>query len=598
MIGLSVVIPVHNGAAWLQEVIAAIGNQAKGSPFEILVIEDRSTDGSRAMAERLADRWPIRVLDGGGRGAAAAINLGLRVARYPFICQLDQDVVVLDGWLPSLLRALEGPTVAAAQGHYVAAPHASLAARLSAFDLAERYHAMQGREIDHVCTGNTIYRASALVAVGGLDETLGYGYDNDLSYRLKDAGFELAFVPAARSIHHWRRGLRGFCAQHYGQGYGRLQLIAKHPARRTGDSVSPWPMMLHPPVMVAAVVLGLAAALAIVANWPWAGVAGIAALLMVTLLIAERAIVGAKAAWRFKSGAPLLFPAFHLLRDLVWLAAIATWGLRRIGGMPAMTTHSMRRRRATTNRPDSVRSTVPSPGDARLLVLIPAHNESQALPRVIADVRAHCPGAELLVIDDGSSDDTARVAELEGCNWIRLPVRMGIGSAMRAGLRYASRRRAGVVVRIDGDGQHRGEDVAAMVAPILAGRADVVLGSRYVPSGEGHAGTVRLVQRVLGFCLSRLTGQSVTDPTSGFYALGPGAVRLLCEHHPTGYPEPELRLLLSRYRIRVLEMPMRTRQRQGGRSTLTPFRLAAAAARVLLAMVIVPLRHATDNDGD
>jgi glycosyltransferase involved in cell wall biosynthesis len=220
------------------------------------------------------------------------------------------------------------------------------------------------------------------------------------------------------------------------------------------------------------------------------------------------------------------------------------------------------------------------------------------LPRVIEDVRAHCPDADLLVIDDGSSDDTARDAEHEGCNWIRLPVRMGIGSAMRAGLRYACRRRAGVVVRLDGDGQHRGEDIAAMVAPILADRADVVLGSRYVPSGEGHAGAVRLVQRVLGFCLSRLTGQRVTDPTSGFYALGPGAVRLLCDHHPTGYPEPELRLLLSRYRMRVLEMPMRTRQRQGGRSTLTPFRLATAAARVLLAMVIVPLRHATDGDGD
>jgi hypothetical protein len=91
--------------------------------------------------------------------------------------------------------------------------------------------------------------------------------------------------------------------------------------------------------------------------------------------------------------------------------------------------------------------------------------------------------------------------------------------------------------------------------------------------------------------LSTLTGRRVTDPTSGFYALGPRAIRILAEHHPTGYPEPELRLFLKRNALNVVEVGVRPRSRLSGRTSLTTSRLATAAARVALAMVIVPLRR-------
>jgi len=133
---------------------------------------------------------------------------------------------------------------------------------------------------------------------------------------------------------------------------------------------------------------------------------------------------------------------------------------------------------------------------------------------------------------------------------------------------------------------------------IADGRADVVLGSRYTAAESARGGIVRVLQRSLAACLSALTGSPVTDPTSGFCALGPRAIRLLAEHHPTGYGEAELRLFMSRNALNVIEMPVGGRSRLSGRTSLTAGRLTAAGARVLLAMIIVPLRCAVRGLGD
>ena len=125
------------------------------------------------------------------------------------------------------------------------------------------------------------------------------------------------------------------------------------------------------------------------------------------------------------------------------------------------------------------------------------------------------------------------------------------------------------------------------------------LGHATRPTQRSRGGSARVFKRTLAACLSKLTGRRVTDPTSGFCALGPRAVRLLADHHPTGYPEPELHLFVSRHELRVVEVPIRSRERLGGRTSLTRWRMVQAAARVALAMVIVPLRNRLgDIDGD
>jgi glycosyltransferase involved in cell wall biosynthesis len=235
----------------------------------------------------------------------------------------------------------------------------------------------------------------------------------------------------------------------------------------------------------------------------------------------------------------------------------------------------------------------------RMLAIIPAHNEAANLPRVVEDIRAHYPELAILVIDDGSTDGTADVLESLDVRWLAWDERRGIGAAVRAGLRYASRYRFDIVVRVDADGQHGADDIAAVTGPIVDARAEVVLGSRYHATPRPHRhGALGMLQHTLDRCLSTITGRRITDATSGFCALGPQAIRLLAEHHPTGYPEPELRLFLSRNALRVLEVPVRARTRLSGRTSLTPVRVAAAAARVLLAMLIVPLRPLVPPPGD
>jgi glycosyltransferase involved in cell wall biosynthesis len=237
---------------------------------------------------------------------------------------------------------------------------------------------------------------------------------------------------------------------------------------------------------------------------------------------------------------------------------------------------------AAVLRPDAVRP----------IVIIPAHNESENLPFVLEELRASLPHVPMLVVDDGSTDGTTALLEGMHLRHLRLHSRIGVGGAVRAAIRYARAHGFNMIVRLDGDGQHRPEDIARLLEPILAGRAAATRGSRY--TGEDRPkeqySLKRLAQHALALCMSIITGTRITDPTSGFWAFGPDAVALLEEHHPTGYPEPELVLFLRRNGLAVEEVPVRMRVRRSGRSSLTLSRGTLAGARVLLALLLVPMR--------
>jgi len=586
--GVSFIVPVKNGMATLARTIASIEEQLGErdcEPWEILAIDDRSTDGSVEWLNARAAEGRLRVLAGNGRGLSAAINLGVRASRYPVICQVDQDVELLPGWVDRLTGELRrDPHLGAVQGHYTRSAGERVLARVMSLDLEQRYAAIRAGRTDHVCTGNTAFRKQALLDAGLFDESIGYGGDNDMSYRLTGAGWTLAHCAQARSHHHWRNGLAGYWRQQYGFGYGRLDVVQRHPRRLTGDRVSPTLMMAHPIVTAMALVSASAAGLLAVAGlngrgfW-WFAVAAAGA------LVAERTVAGIRACWRFGDPAALLFPVVHLVRNLAWVGAMGMWSFRRAIGKAASASDSM------TPRAPGVRTFIPAP--VRTVGIIPAHNEMGSLARVVAEIRENCPELDLLVVDDGSTDASASVLARLGVRYLQMPERLGVGSAMRAGLRYASRLGYDSAIRLDGDGQHGGADIERLLEPLRAGAADVSLGSRFLRDGSATARpprVTRLAQSALGLCLSALTRRPVTDPTSGFYALGPRAMRLLSEHHPTGYAEPELRLLLCRNELAVVEVPVEPRPRLAGRTSLTAGRLAAAGARVVLAMLIVPLR--------
>ena len=332
-VGVSFIIPVHNGAHWLEACLAGVYAQADGRPMEIIVIDDGSTDGSLDILEAHAAQGRVTLVHGQGRGAAAASNLGIGLAVHEVVCQVDQDVMLEGGWMRRLLGELERPDVAAAQGYYAADPASSLLARVMAYDLELRYSAITERYMDHVCTGNTAYLAQALKRVGPFDETMGYGYDNDMSYRLGEAGYKLAFCKEARAIHRWRDGLLGYLKQQYGVGYGRLDLVAKHRGERVkGDDVSGLRMILHAPAMLGALVAPALGPVGVILS------GGI-----LLTLTADRAVAGAQALLRFGDPACLAFPPVHLMRDLAWAAALLVWGGRKLLGKPGEPRDSMLR---------------------------------------------------------------------------------------------------------------------------------------------------------------------------------------------------------------------------------------------------------------
>src|SRR5207247_8804260 len=142
-----------------------------------IVGDDRSRDGSPAILRPLAGEWPLRIVAGEGRGAAAAINTGVRAARFPIICQVDQDVVLRPGWMRMLAEELDDPKVAAVQGYYATDPGATLCARAMSLDLEQRSAAVDSDDTEPACTGNYAYRAYGLRTAGLPAETVRAGYD-------------------------------------------------------------------------------------------------------------------------------------------------------------------------------------------------------------------------------------------------------------------------------------------------------------------------------------------------------------------------------------------------------------------------------------
>lgn len=229
----------------------------------------------------------------------------------------------------------------------------------------------------------------------------------------------------------------------------------------------------------------------------------------------------------------------------------------------------------------------------RVVAIVPAYNEARSLPRLAEALRARAPGCDVCVVDDGSADETAEVARALGVAVLRLPMNLGIGGAVQAGYLWAWERGYDVAVQVDGDGQHDPGFIDALVAPIVEGRADVVVGSRFLADGGFRSTAVRRAGiRYLSWFLRLRCGVRVTDPTSGFRAAGRRAIELFARYYPSDYPEPEAIALARRAGLRVEERPVRMTDRSHGRSSITALRTLYYLVKVSLALVVLPSRSA------
>jgi glycosyltransferase involved in cell wall biosynthesis len=227
-----------------------------------------------------------------------------------------------------------------------------------------------------------------------------------------------------------------------------------------------------------------------------------------------------------------------------------------------------------------------------VLVIVPAHNEAASISDVLADLRRHAPDCDVIVIDDGSTDATAEIARSAGAPVIDLCFNLGIGGAVQAGFKYAVERGYGIAVQLDGDGQHAAEQIASLVAPVRAGECEMSIGSRFLEGNDYNgSGWRREGTRALSWLCGRLTGQRITDATSGFRAFGPRALRYLAAYYPSDYPEPEAIVLLSRRGLAIREVPVRMRPRQAGRSSISGTATVYYMAKVSLALLLAAFKE-------
>lgn len=230
---------------------------------------------------------------------------------------------------------------------------------------------------------------------------------------------------------------------------------------------------------------------------------------------------------------------------------------------------------------------------ARILVILPALNEGRSIARTVRGIREGLPAAELLVVNDGSSDDTTAEARRAGAQVLELPYNLGIGAAVQAGFQYARANDYEFVLRNDGDGQHEPQNNSVLLARLAADDADVVIGSRYIDA-RGDYGTPlmrRLGSAILARLLSAIIGQRVTDPTSGCAAFNRSAIKLFAGAYPHDYPEPEAIVMLYRSGLRQVEAPVRMVPRRHGDSSITPLRSVYYMIKVILAILINLLRR-------
>ena len=223
----------------------------------------------------------------------------------------------------------------------------------------------------------------------------------------------------------------------------------------------------------------------------------------------------------------------------------------------------------------------------KILVIVPSYNEERSIGNVIKNLRDNFPQGDIIVVNDGSSDDTSQIVKDLGIVVIDLPYNLGIGGAMQTGFIYALENSYDVAIQFDGDGQHVAEEISKILKPHMQNGTDLVVGSRFL-SETGFTSSVqrKIGSKILSFIVSSLVGKRVTDTTSGFRVYGKRAIERFSSIYPEDYPEVEALVIAHKMGLRIEEVPSRIMPRMFGKSSITTYEAVYYMVKVVLAIFV------------
>jgi glycosyltransferase involved in cell wall biosynthesis len=237
---------------------------------------------------------------------------------------------------------------------------------------------------------------------------------------------------------------------------------------------------------------------------------------------------------------------------------------------------------------NGIAKAAPAPSaDPRVLIIIPAWNEAGSIADVIKEVRGELPMVDILVVDDGSTDATTRIALENGALATTLPYNLGVGGAMRLGYRYAYENDYDVAVQLDADGQHDPRYVPKLVAGLS--EASLVVGARFAGEGDYDVrGPRRWAMSLLSFVLSRMAKTKITDTTSGFRACDRDMIALFAQWYPAEYLGDTIEALVRAIRLgyKVRQVPVAMRPRAAGQPSKSPVKATIYLGRAMITLLL------------
>jgi glycosyltransferase involved in cell wall biosynthesis len=228
----------------------------------------------------------------------------------------------------------------------------------------------------------------------------------------------------------------------------------------------------------------------------------------------------------------------------------------------------------------------------RVLIIVPAWNEQDSIAATVAEIRTCLPTADLLVIDDGSTDRTYQRATEAGAIVCSLPFNLGVGGAMRTGYRHALREGYDVAVQIDADGQHDPRFLPRLLDRL--DHADVVIGARFAAKDDPYKvrGPRRWAMVMFAAVLSRVAKARLTDVTSGFRVSNRRAISVFAAHYPAEYlgDTVESLVIAGRAGCTVTQVPVTMRPRAAGTASQSPWRASVYLFRAVVALMLALVR--------